>query len=88
MRVKITKAGQMSVPAKVRRRWGTSTVIAEDHGDHLVVRPAPDDPIAAARGIFAERVQAGPPLEDARRRYRREEATIEERKQAARRERG
>jgi bifunctional DNA-binding transcriptional regulator/antitoxin component of YhaV-PrlF toxin-antitoxin module len=53
MRMKISKGGQISIPAPVRKRWGTSTVAVEDHGDRLVVAPAPDDPIAAAEGALA-----------------------------------
>jgi hypothetical protein len=49
---KITKGGQVSVPADVRRRWATTVVAIEDHGDRLVVRPLPEDPIAAARGAL------------------------------------
>jgi len=56
-RHRVTTAGQLSLPADVRRRWGTSTVVLEDGGDHLVVRPVPDDAIAAARGAFAGRGQ-------------------------------
>lgn len=47
---RITAAGQLSIPADVRRRWGTHTVSLEDLGDALVLRPLPDDPVAAARG--------------------------------------
>ena len=54
-RHRITAAGQLSLPADVRRRWATSTVVLEDEGDHLVVRPVPDDAITAARGAFAGR---------------------------------
>ena len=54
-RHKITAAGQLSLPADVRRRWETSTVVLEDEGDYLVVRPVPDDAVAAARGAFAGR---------------------------------
>ncbi len=52
-RLKVTKAGQVSVPAAVRKRWGAAYLSAEDHGDHLVLRPAPDDPVDAVYGIFA-----------------------------------
>jgi bifunctional DNA-binding transcriptional regulator/antitoxin component of YhaV-PrlF toxin-antitoxin module len=52
-RMKISKGGQISVPAAVRHRWGTSTVTVEDQGDQLVIAPAPDDPIAAAEGALA-----------------------------------
>ncbi len=56
-RTKITKGGQISIPAVIRHRWGTSTVALEDHGDHLVIEPAPDDPIAAAEGALAGEVR-------------------------------
>lgn len=46
----------MSVPAAVRKRWRTHTVIAEDHGDHIVLRPVLDDPVAAAVGVFARQI--------------------------------
>jgi AbrB family looped-hinge helix DNA binding protein len=49
-RTRISKGGQISIPAAVRRRWGTSTVALDDQGDRLVIEPAPDDPIAAAEG--------------------------------------
>lgn len=51
---KITSAGQISLPAAVRRRWQTSRVVIDDLGDHLVVRPAPDDPVVAMRGIWKD----------------------------------
>jgi bifunctional DNA-binding transcriptional regulator/antitoxin component of YhaV-PrlF toxin-antitoxin module len=50
--LKVTSGGQISVPAEIRRRWGTSTLALEDLGDRLVLTPAPDDPIAAARGAL------------------------------------
>jgi AbrB family looped-hinge helix DNA binding protein len=53
-RHKITRAGQVSIPAEVRQRWGTSTVAIEDEGDRIVLRPVPDDPIAALLGVFAD----------------------------------
>lgn len=68
----------MSVPASVRRRWGTRTVLAEDRGDELVLRPAPDDPIAAVRGIFAQEMSAGT-VDELRAGARAEEAELERR---------
>lgn len=53
-RHRITGAGQVSIPAEVRHRWGTSTVAIEDEGDRIVLRPVSDDPISALRGIFAD----------------------------------
>jgi len=57
--LKVTRGGQISVPAEIRRRWGTSTLAMEDLGDRLVLTPAPDDPIAAARGALAEEAPTG-----------------------------
>jgi AbrB family looped-hinge helix DNA binding protein len=53
-RHKITKAGQVSIPAEIRARWETSTVAIEDEGDRIVVHPVPDDPISALLGVFAD----------------------------------
>jgi bifunctional DNA-binding transcriptional regulator/antitoxin component of YhaV-PrlF toxin-antitoxin module len=55
-RRKITIGGRISLPADVRRRWDTDTVLIEDRGDSVIVRPLPRDPIAAARGAFEGRV--------------------------------
>jgi len=49
---KITPAGQVSVPAEIRRRWATDKVFIEDRGDHVVIRPLPVDPIEAAWGAL------------------------------------
>ncbi len=50
---KVTRGGQISIPSTIRRRWGTSTLTLQDLGDRIVLTPAPDDPIAAARGALA-----------------------------------
>lgn len=52
-RMRISKGGQISIPAPIRHRWGTSTVTLRDEGGRIVVEPAPDDPIAAAEGALA-----------------------------------
>lgn len=78
MSYRITSSGQVSIPAKVRRRWGTRRVEVEDHGDYVVVRPAADDPIAAAFGAFKDRM--GISSDEARALARREDAEIEARK--------
>lgn len=62
-RMKISKGGQLSVPAAVRSRWRTNTVVVDDRGDHLVVRPAPDDPVEATFAIFAAEFAGAPPAE-------------------------
>lgn len=80
-RLKISAGGQVSVPADVRNRWKTKVVVADDRGDHLVLRPAPEDPIEAALGAFAH--LPGPTADEARRLDREEEAEIEDRKYRA-----
>jgi hypothetical protein len=52
-RTTISRGGQVSIPATIRRRWATSTVVLEDLGDRVVIQPAADDPIAAAEGALA-----------------------------------
>jgi AbrB family looped-hinge helix DNA binding protein len=56
--LKVTSAGQLSLPARIRRRWGTRRVAIEDRGDSVVLRPVPDDPIEAARGALKGRIPA------------------------------
>ena len=76
-RHKITGAGQVSIPAEVRHRWGTSTVAIEDEGDRIVLRPVPDDPIAALRGSLAH---LGTDISSVVRAARDEDVEIEEEK--------
>jgi bifunctional DNA-binding transcriptional regulator/antitoxin component of YhaV-PrlF toxin-antitoxin module len=52
-RMRVSKGGQVSIPAGIRHRWATSTVTLTDLGDRIVIEPAPDDPIAAAQGALA-----------------------------------
>jgi AbrB family looped-hinge helix DNA binding protein len=52
-RIRVTSGGQISIPAAVRHRWGTSTLALDDQGDRIVIEPAADDPIAAAEGALA-----------------------------------
>lgn len=78
-RMKISKGGQISIPARIRKRWGTTTVTLEDRGEEIVLKPAPDDPIAAAAGAFAGEGR-GIGLDTIRREEREAEQEIEERK--------
>jgi bifunctional DNA-binding transcriptional regulator/antitoxin component of YhaV-PrlF toxin-antitoxin module len=73
---KITDGGQISLPAAVRNRWRTRRVGVEDHGDHLVVTPVPDDPVAAARGALRGRFSS----DELRSRARADEAGAEARR--------
>jgi bifunctional DNA-binding transcriptional regulator/antitoxin component of YhaV-PrlF toxin-antitoxin module len=76
-RHRITAGGQVSLPAAVRRRWGTKTVAIEDLGDRVVLRPLPDDPIAAARGALKGRL---PSTAELRKKARKDEADAEARR--------
>jgi len=78
-RVKSSKGGQISIPAPIRHRWGTSTVALEDHGDRIVLQPAPDDPIAAAEGALAGEFP-GLDAADLRRQAREDERVAEARR--------
>jgi len=55
-RVTISRGGQISVPSTIRNRWGTKAVLFDDRGDHVVLKPAPDDPITAFRGALKGRL--------------------------------
>lgn len=79
----ISRGGQVSVPAVVRQRWGTSAVLAEDHGDHLVLRPAPADPVAALRGMLADEFRDLPSTDQLRAEARAEEAEADARRDMA-----
>jgi len=52
-RMRISRGGQISIPAAIRQRWATSVLTLEDQGDRIVIEPAPEDPIAAAEGALA-----------------------------------
>jgi bifunctional DNA-binding transcriptional regulator/antitoxin component of YhaV-PrlF toxin-antitoxin module len=75
MRTRISKGGQVSIPAAIRRRWATDRVEIEDRGNALVLRPLPADPIAAAMGSL--RRPGGLTSEELRALERAEEARIE-----------
>lgn len=77
-RLAISSGDQVSIPAAVRERWRTKTVLAEDRGDHVVLRPVPDDPVAAAVGAFAPQIGALG-SEEAKRLDRAEELDAQER---------
>lgn len=50
---RVTRNGQVSLPAALRHRWGAESVLVIDRGDYAIVRPIPADPIAALRGSYA-----------------------------------
>jgi AbrB family looped-hinge helix DNA binding protein len=76
-RATVSRKGQISIPAHVRHRWGTRSVLVIDRGDYAIVRPIPDDPITALRGAHAG---PGPSADAARVAERAEEAIGEDRR--------
>ncbi|HEX7131499.1 MAG TPA: AbrB/MazE/SpoVT family DNA-binding domain-containing protein [Iamia sp.] len=76
VQMKVTKAGQISLPAEIRHRWKVERVLIVDHGDRIEVRPMVDDPIGAIRGKYKG---LGINTDEMRAEARREEAEAEER---------
>lgn len=74
---RISKGGQVTVPAEIRKRWGTTNLLVEDHGDAIIFRPIPEDPIGAAMGSLAG---PGPTTDEMRARDRADEERIERRR--------
>jgi bifunctional DNA-binding transcriptional regulator/antitoxin component of YhaV-PrlF toxin-antitoxin module len=72
---RISRGGQVTVPAPIRRRWETERVALEDHGDYLVLRPVAD-PVAGFIGFAA--ASGRPTSEELRARSRAEEAAAAE----------
>lgn len=79
-RHKITRAGQVSIPAEVRRRWGASNVLILDEGEKLTVRPAPENPLEGLRGILKNRARGTLDAAEAKRLWRAEDNAAMERK--------
>ncbi len=77
--MRISKGGQVSIPAPVRHRWGTTAITVDDQGDRLVIEPAPEDPIDAVAGLWSEYFE-DVDVQELRDEYRREEQEIEDRK--------
>lgn len=78
--MKVSRNGQVSIPAEIRARWNTEKVVIADLGDHVVMAPVPDDPIRALRGKYKGR---GPSTDDMHRLEREEDARRDERRYGA-----
>jgi bifunctional DNA-binding transcriptional regulator/antitoxin component of YhaV-PrlF toxin-antitoxin module len=75
--VRISRGGQVTVPATVRHRWETERLALEDHGGYLLLRPLAD-PIDGFVGFAAG--GGGPASEEMRAQSRAEEAAAEARR--------
>lgn len=51
---KISRNGQVSLPAAVRHRWGAERVIVIDEGDRVIVRPVPENVLADLQGRYRD----------------------------------
>lgn len=78
---KVTRNGQVSLPAELRHRWATGTVLVIDRGDYAIVRPIPTNPLTHLRGAHAG---PGPTTEQARAAERTAEQEREHRDNARR----
>lgn len=83
--MKISKGGQLTIPAAVRKRWGTTDVRLIDEGERLIVEPAPDEAwlqaVENASGALAHYLPPGYDVRAARDKYKREERELEARKE-------
>ncbi len=70
LRARVSRGGQVSIPAAVRKRWKTDRVLIEDQGGALLVTPLPPDPLEAAIGSL--RLPPGVSSESLRQQARRE----------------
>lgn len=66
--MKVSRNGQVSIPAEARSRWQVQQVLVVDLGDRVVLRPVPEDRVGALVGKYGR----GPTTDAARRRARRE----------------
>lgn len=51
--VNISDRGQISIPSDIRHKWQVRRLLLIDEGDRIVLRPVPDDPIAAVTGKYS-----------------------------------
>ncbi|HWL45797.1 MAG TPA: AbrB/MazE/SpoVT family DNA-binding domain-containing protein [Ilumatobacter sp.] len=75
---RVSRNGQVSIPAAVRARWKTDRVVIVDMGDRVIVSPAHDDPIEEILGSYAD--LPGPNSDEMKRMSRIEEELAELRK--------
>lgn len=78
--VTLTRGGQVSIPAEFRREWTSNRIMVRETPNGLLLRPLPDDPLAAALGSLAGKVKNFVSAEESMREYREEELAAEERK--------
>ncbi len=60
---KVTRNGQVSLPADIRHRWNAGSVLIVDRGGYAIVRPIPADLVGELQGSHAG---PGPNTDEAR----------------------
>ena len=75
--MKVSRNGQVSIPAAARHRWGTDEMLVIDLGDRVVIAPVPEGGRASLRGKYAGR---GPSTDEIRAEERAADAAREERR--------
>jgi len=80
--MKISRNGQISIPADVRKRWNTDRVIVIDTKDGLIVRPFDPDVVRSLRGKYRHLYTTS--VDDGRRTTRDEQFDRDEEREAER----
>ncbi len=75
--MKVSRNGQVSIPAAARARWQTDRVVVVDLGDRVVMRPASADAVSELIGKYAGH---GPSSDEQRRADRAADAARERRR--------
>lgn len=81
--MKISRNGQISIPAEVRKRWNTDRVIVMDTSDGLIVRPFDPEAVDKLMGKYQHLVNET--SDEMRRAIREEQAQKEDERDRARR---
>ena len=76
---KVTKNGQISLPADLRRRWDVESVLFVDRDGYALVVPYPKEGVRSLRGKF-KGPPGSPTTDELRAEFRAEEAAAEERR--------
>jgi AbrB family looped-hinge helix DNA binding protein len=74
--MKVSRNGQVSIPAEARARWGAERVVVVDLGDRVVLRPVSPGGIDELVGKYAD---TGPSTDMLRAAERHDEAQRERR---------
>lgn len=53
MLINVSDRGQISLPSDIRHKWQVRRLLLIDEGDRVILRPVPDDPIAAVAGKYS-----------------------------------